>query len=152
VAASPELTRSEITAWTGLVRAHATLVREVDRELRAAHGLPLSWYDVLCEVASAPGHRLRMGELADRVMLTRAGLSGLVDRLEHARLVERRRCHGDARGTYAVVTAEGLQLLERARRTHRDAIRRRYTGRLDDTELGLIGRLWERLGAVALSR
>ena len=92
-----------------------------------------------------------MGELAGRVMLTPAGLSGLVDRLEHARLVERRRCDGDARGTFAMVTAEGLELLERARRTYRDAVRRRYTGRLDDTELGLIGRLWERLGAVRLS-
>jgi DNA-binding MarR family transcriptional regulator len=92
-----------------------------------------------------------MGELADRVMLTPAGLSGLVDRLEHAHLVERRRCDGDARGTFAMVTAEGLELLERARRTYRDAVRRRYTGRLDDNELGLIGRLWERLGAVRLS-
>jgi DNA-binding MarR family transcriptional regulator len=148
---SEELTRFEVRAWTGLLRAHAVLVHDVDSELRAAHGLPLSWYDVLYEVASAPGGRMRMGELADRVMLTPAGLSGLVDRIEHARLVERRRCDGDARGTYAVVTAEGLELLGRARQTHRDAIRRRYTGRLDDTELGLIGRLWERLGAVRMS-
>jgi DNA-binding MarR family transcriptional regulator len=130
---------------------HVVLVRDIDSELRAAHGLPLTWYEVLHEVASAPSGRMRMGELAGKMMLTPAGLSGLVDRVEHARLVERRRCDGDARGTYAVVTAEGLELLGRARQTHRDAIRRHYTGRLDDTELGLIGRLWERLGAVRLS-
>ena len=49
------LSPTEAAAWQGLLRAHAALVRDVDGELRAAHGLPLSWYDVLCEVASAPG-------------------------------------------------------------------------------------------------
>ena len=145
---SGALSAHETAAWQGLLRAHAALVRDVDRELRAAHGIPLSWYDALCEVASAPGGRLRLGELADRVMLTRAGLSGLVDRLQRAGLMERQSCDGDARGTYAVLTAKGSQLLERAMRTHRDAVRDHYTSSLDDTELDLLGRLWDRLGAV----
>jgi DNA-binding MarR family transcriptional regulator len=151
VATSEGLTAPEAKAWLGLVRTHAVLVRDVDTALRAAHGVPLSWYDVLCELASTPGGRVRMGELAGRVMLTRAGLSGLADRLERARLIERQPCDGDARGTYAVLTSEGSRLLERAGRTHRDAIRRHYTGRLDDTELGLLCRLWDRLDAVRLS-
>jgi DNA-binding MarR family transcriptional regulator len=92
-----------------------------------------------------------MGELAERVMLTRPGLSGLVDRLERARLIERRPCEGDARGTYAVITADGLRMLKHAKPTHRDAVRRRYTGRLDEAELGVIGRVWERVGTVRLS-
>ena len=145
------LSAHEAQAWTGLLRAHAALVRDVDAELRAAHGVPLSWYEVLCEVASAPGGRLRLGELADRVMLTRAGLSGLVDRLQSAGLMERQSCDGDARGTYAALTAKGSLLLERAMRTHSDAVRRHYTSRLDDSELGLLGRLWDRLGTVRLS-
>jgi DNA-binding MarR family transcriptional regulator len=144
---SEELTRFEVRAWTGLLRAHAVLVRDVDSQLRAVHGLPLSWYDVLSAAASAPEGGIRMGELADRVMLTRPGLSGLIDRLEHAHLVERRPCAGDARGTYAVVTDEGLEVLRRAERTHRDAIRHRYTSRFDDTELELVGRVWERVAA-----
>ncbi|MGH2980057.1 MAG: MarR family winged helix-turn-helix transcriptional regulator [Solirubrobacterales bacterium] len=141
------LSQTEAKAWTGLLRAHAALVREVDCELRAAHGLPLSWYDVLREAASTPDGRIRMGELAARVMLTRAGLSGLVDRLERANLVERRPCAGDARGTYAVVTREGRRLLERADLTHRDAVRHRYTSHFDDAELELVGRVWERVAA-----
>jgi DNA-binding MarR family transcriptional regulator len=147
VATSGLLTTPEAKAWTGLVRAQVALMRDVDRELRRAHDLPLSWYDVLQEVAAAPEGRIRMGELADRVMLTRAGLSGLVDRLERAGLVERRPCEGDARGTYAVTTRSGREQLERAARTHRDAVRRRYTDRFDDAELELFGRMWERIGA-----
>lgn len=147
VTTSGRLTTPEARAWTGLLRAHAALMRDVDRELRRAHGLPLSWYDVLQAVACAPGRRLRMGQLADRVMLTRAGLSGLIDRLESAELVERRPCDGDARGTYAVVTPRGLELLERAARTHRDAVRSRYTGCFDDAELELLGRMCERVAA-----
>jgi DNA-binding MarR family transcriptional regulator len=146
-AAQTALSPTEAAAWQGLMRAHAALVRELDRELRAAHGLPLSWYDVLREVAAAPGGRIRMGELAEKVMLTPPGLSGLVDRLEHANLVERRRCDGDARGTYAVVTRAGMRRLDHAGATHRDAIRRRYTSRLDDAELVLIGRMWQRVAS-----
>jgi DNA-binding MarR family transcriptional regulator len=147
VSTSEELTRYEARAWTGLLRAHAVLMRDVDGELRAAHDLPLSWYDVLAAVASAPQGRVRMGELADSVMLTPAGLSGLIDRLERSGLVERRPCDGDARGTYAVVTVEGLRQLEHARPTHREAIRHHYTSRFDDTELELVGAIWERVSA-----
>jgi DNA-binding MarR family transcriptional regulator len=127
------------------VRAHAELMRDVDRELRKAHGLPLSWYEVLQAVAAAPEGRVRMGELANTVMLTRAGLSGLIDRLQSAGLVERRPCERDARGTYAVATPRGLEQLRLAAHTYRDVVRRRYTGRFDDAELELFGRMWERV-------
>jgi DNA-binding MarR family transcriptional regulator len=145
VSTSNGLTTVEARAWTGLLRAHAALVRDVDGELRAAHDLPLSWYDVLSAVASAPGGRIRMGELAQRVLLTPAGLSGLVDRLERGNLVERRPCDGDARGTYAAVTPEGRKVLERAYPTHRDAVRARYTSRFEDAELDLVARVWDRV-------
>jgi DNA-binding MarR family transcriptional regulator len=149
VSTSNGLTTREARAWTGLLRAHAALVRDVDSRLRSAHDLPLSWYDLLAEVAAAPDGRIRMGDLAQRVLLTPAGLSGLVDRLERAKLVERRPCDGDARGTYAVVTGEGRRRLERAHPTHRDAVRSRYTGRFADAELDLVGRVWERVATPA---
>jgi DNA-binding MarR family transcriptional regulator len=147
VSTSEELTEHEARAWTSLLRAHALLVRDVDSKLRAAHDLPLSWYDVLSAIASAPGRRTRMGELAKRVMLTPPGLSGLMDRLEGAGLVERRPCGGDARGTYAVVTAEGLRHLQEAEGTHRDAVRHHYTSWFDHTELELVGRVWDRVAS-----
>jgi DNA-binding MarR family transcriptional regulator len=89
-----------------------------------------------------------MGKLAERALLTRPGLSGLVDRLEHAGLVERRPCDGDARGTYAAITGQGRRRLEHAEVTHGEAIRRAYTSRLDERELGLVAALWQRLGAL----
>lgn len=144
-AAQTALSPAEAAAWQGLLRAHAALVRNVDSELREAHGLPLSWYDVLAAVAGAPEGRIRMGELAEGVMLTPAGASGVVDRLQRANLVERRPCEGDARGTYALVTTEGLRQLQRAERTHRDAVRQHYTSRFDDTELELVGSVWDRV-------
>jgi DNA-binding MarR family transcriptional regulator len=145
VSTSEELTKYEARAWTGLLRAHAALVRNVDGELRAAHGLSLSWFDIMCEVASAREGRIRMKELAGRVMLTPAGLSSVVDRLERAGLVERRPCEGDARGTYVVVTTAGLRQLQRAERTHRNAVRHHYTSRFDNTELELVGSVWDRV-------
>jgi DNA-binding MarR family transcriptional regulator len=144
-AAQTALSPAEAAAWQGLMRAHAALVRYVDRELRAAHGLSLSWYDVLCEVASAREGRIRMKELARGVMLTPAGLSGVVNRLEGANLVVRRPCEGDARGTYVVVTTEGLRQLQRAERTHRNAVRHHYTSRFDRAELELVGTVWNRV-------
>ena len=140
------LSPTELQAWHGLMRAHAALVRDLDAELRAGHDLPLSWYLVLHEVAAAPPPGIRMGTLAERALLTRAGLCGLVDRLERASLVERRPCEGDARGTLAAITDEGLRRLERAEITHGAAIRRRYTSHLDERELRLVAGLWERLG------
>jgi DNA-binding MarR family transcriptional regulator len=145
VSTSEELTSHEARAWTGLLHAHASLVREVDRELRGAHDLPLPWYDVLSQTASAPGGRIRMGALAERVRMTPAGLSGLVDRLQRADLVERQPCNGDARGMYAVVTRQGRRLLERAHPTYRAAVRQHYTGRIERADLELVGRVWERV-------
>jgi DNA-binding MarR family transcriptional regulator len=144
---SSPLSPTEVQAWRGFMRAHAVLVRDLDAELRASHELPLSWYLVLHEVAAASPPGIRMGELAERVMLTRAGLSGLVDRLEQAGLVARRPCDGDARGTYAAITEDGRRRLERAEVTHGEAIRHGYTSRLDERELSLVAALWERVGA-----
>jgi DNA-binding MarR family transcriptional regulator len=145
VGAAHGLSTRETAAWTGLLRAHAKLVRELDRELRAEHGLPLVSYLVLSEVAATPGGRIRMGELAKRASLTPAGLSGIVDRLERAGLVDRRPCDGDARGTYAAITARGKRTFRRAWDTHATAVRRRYTSRLADAELDVVAAVWQRV-------
>jgi DNA-binding MarR family transcriptional regulator len=145
VGAANGLSPLETAAWKGLLRAHAVLVRELDRELRAAHELSLSSYLVLSEVAAAPGGRIRMGDLASRILVTRAGLSGIVDRLERAGLVDRRPYDGDARGTWAVITREGRRMLERAHETHHAAVRCAYTERLTRAELQQLRGVWRRL-------
>src|SRR3954463_3420344 len=99
-----ELSPAELGAWRGFLRVHSTLVKALDAELQEAHGLPLSSYEVLITLRTAPGRRLRMAELADRVILSRSGMTRLVDRLEREGLLERDKCDSDARGFFAVLT------------------------------------------------
>jgi DNA-binding MarR family transcriptional regulator len=140
-----ELTETELAAWRGFLRVHAALVKELDAHLEETHDLPLSSYEVLITLKAAPDHRLRMAELADRALLSRSGMTRLVDRLEREGLLARDRCSSDARGCYAVLTEAGESILRRARPAHLQAVRERFLQHLSDDELQLLGRLWERL-------
>ncbi len=132
-------------AWVGFLRSHATLVRELDEELAASHGLPLSSYDVLVQVAGAPGQRLRMSELAEAVLLSRSGLTRLVGRLVSQGLLERAGCERDARGAYAVLTEAGQQRLREARELHLRGVRERFLDRLSDADKRQLAEIWGRL-------
>ncbi len=92
-----ELEASELAAWRGMLKVHAALVKALDSELEAAHGLPLTSYEVLIFLRAAPERRLRMAELADRTLLSRSGMTRLVDRLERDGLLRRDTCSSDAR-------------------------------------------------------
>ena len=96
--------RTVADAWGALLRVHATLVPLLDRELQAAHQLPLAWYDVLLEINYGPGRRLRMSELGERVTLSRTRVSRLVDEMSVAGLVRREANPDDRRSAYAVLT------------------------------------------------
>ena len=100
----------------------------------AEHDLPLPSYDVLVQLSEAPGRRLRMTELADRVLLSRSGLTRLVDRLARDGLVERQACPDDARGTLAVLTDAGLERLRTAWPTHLRGVAA-HLGRLSPAEV-----------------
>ena len=136
---------TELDAWRGLLRVHASLMKELDAELEAAHGLPLSSYEVLIRLADAPDHRMRMSDLAESVLLSRSGMSRLVDRLERDGLLCRRACAQDARVAYACITPAGLELLEAARPTHLAGVRRRFLSQFDEQELQLLGSFWHRI-------
>jgi DNA-binding MarR family transcriptional regulator len=135
-----------IGAWRSFLRAHAAVLRELERELAAEAGLPLSWYDVLLQLAEAPQRRLRMAELADRVLLSRSGLTRLVDRLEADQLVRRERSRDDARGTFTVLTPAGFDRLRSAAPIHLAGIQRNFLANFDDVELRALGGLLARLG------
>ena len=101
-----QLTRRELAAWRGFLRLHAALVRELDRELEEVHGLPLTHYEVLLHLQYAPGHRMRMSDLASSVLLSQSGVTRLVDRLEEAGHVVR---GGDADDQQGVALDAGRQ-------------------------------------------
>src|SRR3954464_15730441 len=130
-----ELTAPELGAWRGLLRVHSALVKALDAELLAAHSLPLTSYEVLINLQAAPGRRRRMAELADGVLLSRSGMTRLVDRLEREGLLERDACTDDGRGTFAVVTDRGEGHLDDARRTHLDGVRDRFVRHFGPDEL-----------------
>jgi len=121
------------------------MLKALDAELEAAHGLPLTSYEVLMQLADAPEHRMRMCDLADSVLLSRSGMSRLVDRLERNGLICRAACSNDARGAFACITSKGLELIAEARPTHLAGIRRRFLAHLSEEERDQLGTLWARL-------
>ncbi len=149
-----ELAPEELAAWRGLLRIHSALVKALDAELLAGHDLPLTSYEVLINLQAAPARRRRMAELADGVLLSRSGMTRLVDRLERDGLLERDQCTDDGRGTYAVLTDKGDALLVQARRTHLDGVRERFLQHFEPDELRTLAGLWNRVlpGAADLSR
>jgi DNA-binding MarR family transcriptional regulator len=122
-------------------------MRALDAELERAHGLRLVDYDVLIHLARSPDRRLRMAELAEAVLLTRSGLTRLVDRLEQRGLVERRKCANDARGAFAVLTDEGLRRFREAHPTHVAGVRRLFLDVLSRDDLRRLAAVWERVEA-----
>lgn len=140
-----ELAPEELAAWRGLLRVHSALVKALDAELLAEHDLPLTSYEVLINLQAAPGHRRRMAELAEGVLLSRSGMTRLVDRLERDGLIERDACTEDGRGMFAVLTDKGEELLSRARRTHLDGVRERFLQHFDRDELEQLAGSWNRV-------
>jgi DNA-binding MarR family transcriptional regulator len=103
----PELSEVELEAWRTFLTAHAATVGRVEEEMTQAGGVPLVDYDVLVALEHAPEHRLRLRDLQQRVLLTRSGITRLVDRLESTGLLRRERVGPDRRAVYAVLTDEG---------------------------------------------
>jgi DNA-binding MarR family transcriptional regulator len=130
--------RLAATAWGALLRVHAGLVPVMDRTLRNEAGLPLTWYDVLLELTTAPNQRLRMSELGERVVLSRTRVSRLVDELAGAGLVRRDANPDDARSSFAVLTAAGRAAYRRAAPIYLRAITRHFAAGLTVHELETI--------------
>ena len=140
-----QLNARELAAWRGFLRVHASLLRDLDRELEEAHGLPLTHYEVLLHLANAPDERLRMSDLASSVLLSQSGVTRLVDRLERVGHVIRKPCPDDRRVLYAQLTEEGRCRLAEARPTHLAGVRARFLSHFDDGELDDLTAAWERV-------
>lgn len=144
-AVAEALDERELCAWRGLLRVHAAMVKALDAELEAQHGLQLSTYEVLSYVADADDGRMRMCDLAASVLLSRSGLTRVVDRLAREGLVQRVACNDDARGAYATLTPAGRELLDAARATHLAGVRAFFLERFSESELDALGGAWNRV-------
>lgn len=138
-------TRTQLDAWRAYLRAHATITRALEAELEAEQKLSLAAYDVLVQLAESPLRRLRMTELAEAVLLSRSGVTRLVDRLEKVGLVTRGPVETDGRGVAAELTEAGLSRLRIASRTHLAGVARHFAARLDPDDLAELERISRRL-------
>jgi DNA-binding MarR family transcriptional regulator len=127
-----------MVAWRTFLTAHATIIRALEAELEAEQGLALSDFDVLAQLNVAGG-TLRMRDLADRVLLSRSGLTRRIDRLEQVGYVERAACETDRRGSYARLTDAGRERLLTAMPVHVRGIADHFIAPLDAAELASIG-------------
>lgn len=136
----------ELDAWQALLHAHALLSAELDGELRAEHDLTLGEYDVLVRLARAPRRRLRMTDLAQRVMIPPSSLTRVVDRLVACGYVLRERSGDDSRVVHATLTEVGRRSVRKAARTHLLGIREHFSSKLTDDQLRAIA---DGLGAIS---
>jgi DNA-binding MarR family transcriptional regulator len=134
-----------IVAWSAFLRAHAAVVRRVEAELEATARLALGWYDVLLELNSAPGRRMRMQELGEAAVLSRSRVSRIVDELVAAGLAERKPNPDDRRSSYAAITDEGRKVLRRAAPVYLAAVRRHFVADLTPAQLSAVRAAMEAL-------
>jgi DNA-binding MarR family transcriptional regulator len=128
------LSDEEQQAWRATINLAQLLVRQLDRDLNA-YGLSGNDYEILVQLSEAPGSRLRMTDLADATSQSRSRLSHQISRMEARGLVRRDECEGDKRGTFAVLTREGMATIERVAPYHVENVRRHFIDRLSPRQL-----------------
>jgi DNA-binding MarR family transcriptional regulator len=136
---SPE----QFLAWRGFLRVHAHVTNELDRRMTEEHELSLAHYGILITLVSAPGMRLRMGELGARRLISPSKISRTVDELERQRLVKRTRDPDDGRSFLATLTGKGLVRLREAQHTHHAVVRERFLDGLSERQVKELMRIWD---------
>lgn len=145
----PKLDDRRNSVWRLFVTANVKLLDRIGRKFAQA-GLPsMDWYDVLLMLKEAPEHHLRLSELAEKALLSRSNLTHLIDRMEKAELLYRKRCPKDRRGTYAVLTEAGLAMQQSMWAIYSEGIADYFGSQLDDEELKVMQRALKRMLAAA---
>jgi DNA-binding MarR family transcriptional regulator len=135
---------ARLAAWRAFLQAHAAVTAVLEHELETAEGLSLSWYDVLLQLNEASGS-MRMQELARKVLLSKSGLTRLIDRMEKAGLVARQPCPSDRRGWLAVLTPEGKAQLRRAAPAHLKGVEEHFGSLVDEREAEVLRTVFDRI-------
>ena len=149
-AVAPRLDPGDLAVWGGFLEIHTRLMRLLDADLVATHGMALVEYEVLFKLSTAGG-QLRMSDLAQVAMLSRSGLTRIVGVLEAQRLVRRVASPGDGRVLIATLTAAGRARLAAARETHAANVRRLFLAPLGQDQKQAIASGWQNI-RVALNQ
>lgn len=137
--------QERIAAWETTMRTVDGLLRRFERDLQDEVRIPLSWYDVLVQLYRAPDYRLRMQALAEVVMLSRSGLTRLIDRMESAGLVLREPSREDRRGYYTILSDKGLSVYQEAREVHLRGIAQHFARHLADDDIQGLLEVWAKV-------
>ncbi|MFF1844832.1 MarR family transcriptional regulator [Streptomyces sp. NBC_01724] len=143
---SRPLNRTELAVWLGFLSTHLKLLRTLDTELLAAERISMSSFEVLLTVAEAPEGRIRMKDIAASLLISRSGLTRIVDDLQRQGLVVREKCPTDARGFDAVLTAAGRKAYRRANKVHLTNLRKEFLDKLTDDQLTELAGIWATVG------
>ncbi|BEL12448.1 MarR family transcriptional regulator [Actinoplanes sichuanensis] len=142
------LTATQLAHWRTFIESSWALHTRLEDELRAATGLSMNDYHVLVALADAPGRRIRMGELASRLVLSPSRVTYQINSMIKRGLVRKESCPDDGRGQEAVLTDEGLTMLRDAAPAHLKTVRESFIDHLDDEELAVIGRVFAKIRKV----
>lgn len=142
---APDLDEAQLVVWRGFLEAHATVIRKLERDLIDQAGVPLTWYDVLVHLSEAPRKRMRHQVLADSLLLSRSGVTRLVDRMVKAGLVQREASADDRRVSYVILTMEGRATLDRAGPGHIHSVAEHFGRHLRAPEIGALNSFFTRL-------
>jgi DNA-binding MarR family transcriptional regulator len=134
----------EFRVWRGFLRVHRTVTDELARRLEERHGLPLLEYAVLITLISEPERRLRMSDLAERVLTSPSGMTRAIAGLRDAGLVEREQDPADGRSFVVSLTPAGLRMLREAQVTHHACVRELLFGGLEEDDLERLAAIYER--------
>ena len=141
---SPERLR----AWRLYFESALAVIDVLDGELERDAGLPMRWYDVLVQLEDAPDG-LRMNELAERILYSKSGFTRVVDKMEAAGLVRRVRPEHDRRSVFVLLTDQGRETMQRARRHHRHGIEEHFSRHLADTDIRALTSALEKISSHA---
>ncbi|MFB9236830.1 MarR family winged helix-turn-helix transcriptional regulator [Plantactinospora siamensis] len=141
------LSAAELAGWRAYIESSQLLLTRLEEDLRAGSALSFADYHVLVLLSETPGQRLRMGELANRLVFSPSRLTYQISAMQRRGLVARQTCPGDRRGQEAVLTAAGLLALREAAPAHLAAVRAYLMDDLDDAEIACLTRVFQRLGA-----
>ncbi|GGN83664.1 MarR family transcriptional regulator [Actinoplanes lobatus] len=142
------LSATQLAHWRTFIESSWALHTRLEDELRAATGLSMNDYHVLVALAEAPGRRIRMGELASRLVLSPSRITYQISSMIKRGLVRKESCADDGRGQEAVLTDEGLTALREAAPAHLETVRKSFIDHLDDEELAVIGRVFAKIREV----
>ncbi|MEC0231695.1 MarR family winged helix-turn-helix transcriptional regulator [Paenibacillus alba] len=133
-----KLQEDQLAVWRTFLNTHSTVIRLIEKDLLDQDQVPLIWYDVLVALYQTPSKKMRMSELADKVVLTPSGITRLVERLEKEGYVRRERTEEDRRGSYAVLTREGKRAFLKAWPIYEQGILSYFIRHLEEDELRII--------------